>query len=114
MSFWMSCKVIILENFAKEIKRLHKKYKNIKSDIRQLSKQLQANPKSGILLGNNCYKIRVSNSSIPTGKSGGFRVIYYYLYDDDNIFLITIYSKRDLENISDKVVLELLKKYGLD
>ena len=71
------------------------------------------NPKAGIELGNNCYKIRVSNSSIPTGKSGGFRVLYYYLDLDGYLYLMTMYSKRELENIGDEKIVEILKINGL-
>jgi len=46
-----------------------------------------------IFLKNNYYKIRVINSSVPTDKSGGFRVAYCYIDKDNNIYLISIYSK---------------------
>jgi hypothetical protein len=61
-------------------------------------------------LGHNCYKIRVANSSIPTGKSGGFRVITYYIDQEGVIRLIFIFSKRDQENISDKELKEIIKR----
>jgi hypothetical protein len=34
-----------------------------------------------------------------TGKSGGVRVIYYFKKQDDEIWLLTIYSKSETENI---------------
>jgi hypothetical protein len=34
-----------------------------------------------------------------TGKSGGVRVIYYFKKQDDEIWLLTIYSKNETENI---------------
>jgi len=40
---------------------------------------LEENPKSGIELSSDLYKIRLENSSSKVGKSGGFRVIYYYI-----------------------------------
>ncbi|MFN8405767.1 MAG: type II toxin-antitoxin system RelE/ParE family toxin, partial [Anaerolineales bacterium] len=33
------------------------------------------------------------------GKSGGVRVIYYFKRQDDEIWLLTIYSKSETENI---------------
>jgi len=66
-----------LESFTESIKKLAKKYKNIALDLKDLQKELQNNPEAGIKLGNHCYKIRVANSSIPTGKRSGFRVVYY-------------------------------------
>ena len=52
----------------------------------------------GISLGENIFKIRIPNSSIPTGKSGGFRIITYYK-KDDILYLVTIYSKTQQDTI---------------
>ena len=75
-----------------------------------LRSELHQDAKSGTELGNNCYKIRIPNSSIPTGKSGGFRIITYYTIESDVIRLLLIYSKRDRENITDKEIQEILQK----
>ena len=109
----MNLKIVSLENFSKDVKKLFKKYKNISKDLKKLQDTLLKDPKSGIELGENLYKIRLSNSSIPTGKSGGFRVVYYYIDQQENIYLLTIYSKRELENISDERLAEILKINGL-
>jgi mRNA-degrading endonuclease RelE of RelBE toxin-antitoxin system len=109
----MSLKIVRLETFDRDVKRLYKKYKQLSSDLRQLHLELSKNPKAGIDLGHYCYKIRVANSSVPTGKSGGFRVVYYYYDGEENLFLMTLFSKRDMETISDEKVVALLKKYHL-
>jgi len=69
---------------------------------------LETNPTEGRSLGNSCYKIRVSNSSIPTGKSGGFRVITYFVDNENNLYLLSIYSKTEKEAISDSELLDIL------
>ena len=79
----MSLKIVSLAQFTKDVKKLYKKYRCISEDLRALEQELLDNPKSGIELGHHCYKIRLKNRSIPTGKSGGFRVVYYYV--DDNV-----------------------------
>ncbi|MGE4456761.1 MAG: hypothetical protein AB7E13_07480 [Arcobacteraceae bacterium] len=109
----MNLQIKVLENFAKEVKKLSKRYKNISQDLKSLQMELTQNPICGISLGNNCYKIRVANSSIPTGKSGGFRVIYYYIDSQGIIYLMSIYSKSDLDSISDERILEILRENGL-
>ena len=95
------------------MKKLAKKYKKIKFDLQELKKELSNNPKAGIALQYNCYKIRVSNSSVPIGKSGGFRVVYYFVDNNNQVFLMTIYSKTQKENLSDSELLEILKANGL-
>jgi len=105
----MSYKIIALNTFSFKLKKLSKKYKRIKLDLQALAKELKNNPKAGIPLQHNCYKIRVSNTSIPTGKSGGFRVIYYFIGENNHLYLITIHSKTQKGTLSDNQLLELLK-----
>ena len=88
----MSYEVLVVDEFKKDIKKLLKKYKNIKSDILDLIQKLEKDYKIGIDLGTNLYKIRVKNSDIGS-KSGGYRVIYYVKLPNNKIYLLTIYSK---------------------
>ena len=99
----------VLPRFERELKWLAKKYKKIARDLAVFKEEILKNPTQGAALGNNCYKIRIPNSSIPTGKSGGFRVITLVKIERDNIVLLTIYSKTEKENISEdelKAILE--------
>ena len=84
----------------------------MKADLKVLSKTLQENPKAGIALSQNLYKIRLANTPVPTGESGGFRTIYYYLCSEEKLFLLTIYSKTQRKSITEKELLELLKLNG--
>jgi len=110
----MTLNIVSLSNFTKEVKKLYKKYKKLPNDLKVLHQELSENPKCGIHLGLNLYKIRMANSSIPTGKSGGFRVIYYYLDEKKNIYLMSIYSKNEIENIDESKLLEIIKDNGLN
>jgi len=75
-----------------------------------LAGKLQEDPKMGTALGNNCYKIRMAISSKGKGKSGGARLITYVQVIKTTIFLLSIYDKADAANISDKELLERLKR----
>jgi mRNA-degrading endonuclease RelE of RelBE toxin-antitoxin system len=61
-------KIVPTPEFVKQVKKLAKSYKQISNDLESLKQQLLLNPKSGIELGNKCFKVRLANSSIPTGK----------------------------------------------
>ena len=102
----MNLKIIATPEFTKSVKKLFKKYKLIFKDLEELKKELLKENNGGIELGNNCFKIRVANSSIPVGKSSGFRVIYYTKIEN-KIYLLQIYSKSDMENISDEKIMEI-------
>ena len=98
------------ENFLKEAKKLAKKFKLIKSDLKQVVEEIEKKEDLGIYLGYNLYKKRIVNSSIPTGKSGGFRIIIYK-YVENKIVLISIYSKTVKDSLSDSELKTILKEY---
>jgi mRNA-degrading endonuclease RelE of RelBE toxin-antitoxin system len=110
----MSYKILLLESFKRDLKKLRKRYKRIEEDLREIGDKLRQNPRAGVALGKNCYKIRLPNSSIPTGKSGGFRVIYYFIDKHYNIYLVTVYSKTELATISEERLIDLLQENGLE
>ena len=105
----MNYKVIPTPEFIKNLKTLRKKYPNIKGDVLKLVNHLEQTPKMGIELGNNTYKIRLKNSDNNRGKSAGYRVITYCVNADNELYLVTIYSKSDKENILDLELQELIR-----
>lgn len=98
------------KSFLKEAKQLSKKFKLLKSDLKQAVDEIETKSDLGVYLGFNLFKKRVKNSSIPTGKSGGFRVIIYQQLED-KIVLISIYSKTEKENLSDEELSQIIKQY---
>ncbi|MDQ7061895.1 MAG: type II toxin-antitoxin system RelE/ParE family toxin [Sulfurimonas sp.] len=105
----MNFKIETIPRFEKDVKKLKKKFPKIKSDLVKLVNILSLNPESGTDLGANIFKIRISNSSIPTGKSGGFRIITYYK-KDDTLYLVTIYSKTEQDNILTDKLRQIVKE----
>lgn len=107
----MSYNIELAENFLKELKKLIKKYPSLKTEIASLGEKLQKNPFTGTPLGNDVYKIRISIASKNKGKSGGARVITYVKIINETVYLLSIYNKGELDNISDKEIKNLLKNY---
>lgn len=97
------------DNFLLEAKKLSKKYRALKKDLQGALLEIQERD-FGVSLGYNLYKKRVSNSSIPTGKSGGFRVIIF-LQTEKKITLLSIYSKTQKETLSDAELRQILHEY---
>lgn len=64
----------------------------------------------GIPMGHDCYKIRMAISSKGKGKSGGARVITFVQIIKTTIFLLSIYDKADIDNISDRELQERLRR----
>lgn len=110
----MNLKIISLESFKKDVKKLYKKNKKLPQDLKKLNEVLFSNPKAGIELSSSLYKMRLENSSSNTGKSGGFRVIYYYIDEDENLYLLKMYSKTEIENIKEEVLIKILNSQDLN
>ncbi len=97
--------VIITPRFEKDIKYLSKKFRKIDDDVDNVIQQLEIGTLLGEvvtglnLLRDKVYKCRVPNTSDKRGKSGGFRLIYYVVTNDDEIYLLTIYSKTEIEDL---------------
>ena len=107
----MNYRIKVLPNFAKDLKRLNKKYPSIKEDYSNLLNELKLNPYSGVDLGGGLRKVRMAIKSRGRGKSHGARVITYLLLvseDEGEINLLTIYDKAERENISREEIEEIL------
>jgi mRNA-degrading endonuclease RelE of RelBE toxin-antitoxin system len=97
-------------SFAKEIKKLAKKYSSMASDFANLLASLQDFPTQGAALGRDCYKIRMSIAAKNKGKSGGARIITCVKITQDTIHLLSIYDKSEKENITTIELDDLLKQ----
>ncbi len=102
--------------FAKEAKRLGKRYPSLKADIAALAHELLANPRLGADLGGGLRKVRMAITSKGRGKSGGARVITFTIVvaiGEAEINLITIYDKAERSSITQAEIAALLKQNGL-
>lgn len=102
--------------FNVEVKRLSKRYRSLKDDIRELSEELRQNPEMGVSLGNGLRKVRMAIAAKGKGKRGGARVITLLLRlsdEEGEIGLHYIYDKSERESISDRELEEILRKNGV-
>ncbi len=74
-----------------------------------LQQALALKPDSGKVIpgSGGLRKLRWAGSG--RGKRGGLRVIYYFLREDGQIWLLTIFAKNEAENIPNSV-LKMLRK----
>lgn len=88
--------------FKRRLKGLKKRYRQIQCDLQPIIQALE----QGNFLGdqipgttNAIFKVRAKNSDIPTGKSGGYRVIYQVV-SPETVLLLLIYAKSDQADVS--------------
>jgi mRNA-degrading endonuclease RelE of RelBE toxin-antitoxin system len=93
--------VVFTPLFTRFLKYLAKKYKNVRQDVKPFVEQLEADETPGDQVPGvkyTVYKVRIKNSDISKGKSGGYRVIYY-LKTSKKIILLAIYAKTEQVDI---------------
>jgi mRNA-degrading endonuclease RelE of RelBE toxin-antitoxin system len=98
--------------FLKRLKGLAKRYRHIQQDIQPIIETLQ----SGNFLGDQIpgtgyavFKVRAQNSDIPTGKSGGYRIIYQVLLPQ-MVLMLLIYAKTEQTDVNVEEITEAIKK----
>ena len=106
----MSYKIETFKAFNREFKRLYKKYPSLKQDLAKLGEDLAINPFIGVDLGHGLRKIRMAIGSKGRGKSGGARVIFTCRIRKDTLHFLFIYDKRDMDNVEDDFIREVLSR----
>jgi mRNA-degrading endonuclease RelE of RelBE toxin-antitoxin system len=107
-------KIETTDEFDRRSKALFKKHRNLKSDLQPLILALQSGETPGdVLTGLDvlALKVRVANSSVSRGKSGGYRIIYYIALPT-KIVLLTIYSKSEQSNIAAKEIQQIVDAFN--
>lgn len=100
------------EEFLRQAKRLAKRYHSLADDINDLQIELKENPDAGVSLGGGKHKIRLGVKSKGGGKRGGLRVITLNVIIETNdtcVNLLTIYDKKEIPNVSDKYIDQIIK-----
>ncbi len=96
--------------FEHAAKRLKKKYPHISADLHPLVDQLEQGETPGDQVPgvrHPVYKVRLRNTDAARGKSGGYRVIYY-LKLQDQIVLLTIYTKSEHSDIPIHLIQQII------
>ena len=105
--------VLFTPEFKRNVRALAKKYHHIQSDVRPIIEQIQRGKFIGDQIqgtGYTIFKVRIRNSDVSHGKSGGYRVIYY-LKTSTAVILVTIYSKTEQSDISSVKIKKILSEF---
>jgi len=73
-------------------------------ELHELKVYLAIRPDAGVVIpgSGGCRKLRWRGQG--RGKRGGFRVIYFYWSSQEQIWLLTMYSKSETENIQPAIL----------
>lgn len=103
-------RIVFSDSAQKSLKKLSKKYKNIRTDLLFFISEIQDGKLGDKIQGLplSVYKSRIRNSSVKKGKSAGFRIIYHIKFGE-LIYILSIYSKNDRGDISKKEIIRAIK-----
>ena len=115
----MSCNITISvsDDFAKEAKRLAKKYPSFKQDYKDFLESIKNNPLQGDEITKNIRKIRMAIKAKGKGKSGGARVITFNILTDmenGQVVFLLLYDKDDASTVKVNVVKQLVRDMGFE
>ena len=105
--------VEVTAKFKRNLRILAKKYRSIRNDIQPIIEQLEVGELPGDQIsgvGYTIFKLRVKNSDVQKGKTGGYRLIYY-VKTSTKIILVTIYSKSEQEDIVAAEIQQILAEF---
>jgi hypothetical protein len=71
---------------------------------------LLVNPEAGKVVPGSGGVRKIRWAIAGRGKSGGVRVIYYFKRRESEIWLLTIYSKNEIENIPAHILQQIAKE----
>ena len=99
--------------FNRNLRTLAKKYRSIRNDIQPVIEQLERGQLPGDQIsgiGYAVFKLRVRNSDVQKGKSGGYRLIYY-IKTAMGIILLTIYTKSEQADMAADDIRSIITEY---
>lgn len=103
-------KIRMSADFKASYKQLKKRHKSLEADFEKLLASLLQNPLQGVELIGGARKVRLAITSKGRGKSGGARVIIRVRFIRDELQLLYIYDKADMENVSDAFLRDVMQR----
>lgn len=98
--------------FLRRLKDLAKRYRQIQKDLQPVIDELTAGSFPGDQIQRTGYtilKVRAKNSDIPTGKSGGYRLIYQVI-SSRSVSLLLVYAKSEQADVSVQEIVAAIEK----
>lgn len=112
----MNYSVVLTRSFKRSVKRMEKRFRHVKNDVHIAIQVLLQSPKLGVVIpGASGIQVRVRNTDLPKGKSGGYRLLYYV--EDQpapTIHLLLLYAKSDREDVTRRELQQLLDELAAE
>lgn len=112
-----SIRITVSEDFAREAKRLSKKYSSFKQDYLDFLESIRQNPLQGDEIAKNIRKIRMAIKSKGEGKSGGARIITFNILTQElngDIVFLLIYDKENASTVKVDIVKRMVRDLGFE
>lgn len=78
--------------------------------FRELQNEIMGHPERGALIRGSGGLRKLRSGTAGRGKSGGVRVIYYFLVRTDTIYLLDLYAKNEKADLTPAEIREINKR----
>jgi len=113
----MSYDIVLASSFKRSVKQLARRFRHVKDDVRLAVQVLLQSPTLGVTIpgSSGVRKLRVRNTDLPRGKSGGYRLLYWVQEQPTAaIYLLLLYSKSDRDDVTRQELQKLLQELAGD
>lgn len=104
--------------FKNQLKRLLKKYPKSEDEFKKVFEKLEKGELLGVAYDDlglpdseDVYKVMVANIDANRSPKNGFRMIYYAIKNDEIIYMLAVYAKKEVANLKQSEIKKLLRKY---
>jgi hypothetical protein len=91
---------------------MKRKYRRITDDLTEVVEGLEQAPESGDAITGyeqTVWKIRCRSTDMRRGQSGGFRLIYFWPPESQDIYLLLVYAKSEKSDVTAAELDQLLQ-----
>src|SRR5215210_3945996 len=102
-------KIVLTKSFERDLKKLRKRFHHVKDDAQRAIEMLAQTPELGNAIPDSggIRKLRVANTDLTKGKSGGYRLLYLLVEEPKPaLFLLSLYAKSDRANVTRQELLD--------
>mgnify|MGYP001612970578 CR=1 FL=1 len=100
-------------SFESSIRKLSHKYRSIRQDMEEGINTIEKFPASAVAIPGyaHClWKKRVRNRDARTGKRSGYRIIYFWQPNTEEVYLLVAYSKIKKKDLTKQELNNLLSQ----
>ena len=113
----MTYSIVLTASFKQSLRQLRRQFRHVKNDVGMAIELLLRMPRLGVVIpgGSGVRKLRVRNSDLTRGKSGGYRLLYCVEEEPHaTVYVLLLYAKTGREDVTRRELKRLLDEVAAE